>query len=127
MFKHPQLFCSAVPAGGGHQHEKHAAEHEGRETSGVQFEAGNNTFDLAEKYVPNMKKFPLRILVVVGKTDMNYEGNLDWMQHLRQLEIPFEPAVAGDAGHSASECYKNLNGRQMHFHAESFSLSKAAP
>ncbi len=37
MFKYPQLFCSAAPMGGGHQHEKHAAENEGRETSGIQF------------------------------------------------------------------------------------------
>jgi endo-1,4-beta-xylanase len=123
MFKYPELFCSAAPMGGGHQHEKHAAEHEGRETSGVQFEPGDNTYDLARRYVSRMPQHPLRILVGVGTNDMNYSANLDWMQHLERLQIPFEKAIAGDAPHSAAACYRNLGDRVMLFHAQSFAAA----
>jgi endo-1,4-beta-xylanase len=120
MFKHPELFCSAAPMGGGHQHEKHAAGNEGRETSGIQFEPGNNTYDLARLHAKRMQDAPLRILVSVGKRDMNYEANLDWMKHLTSLGIPFEEAIASDAPHSAAACYRNLGDRVMLFHAKSF-------
>lgn len=122
MFKYPELFSSAAPMGGGHQHEKHAALNEGRETSGIQFELGNNTYDLAKKYAETKDAPRLRILVGVGKSDMNYEANLDWMRHLKSLGIEHEEAVAGDAGHSAAQCYKNLGDRVMLFHAQNFSL-----
>ncbi len=125
MFKYPALFCSAAPMGGGHQHEKHAAEHEGRETSGVQFEPGNNTYDLARKYAQQKNAPPLKILVGVGKNGMNYQANLDWMQHLKSLGIPYEAAIAGDAHHSAVECYKNLGDRVMLFHAKNFQTPEA--
>lgn len=119
-FKYPELFCSAAPMGGGHQHEKHAAENGGQETSGVQFEPGNNSYDLARAYAKRKAEFPLRILVGVGQRDFNYEANLDWMQHLESLGIPFEKAIAGDAPHSAAECYRNLGDRVMLFHAKNF-------
>jgi endo-1,4-beta-xylanase len=117
MFKYPELFSSAAPMGGGHQHEKHAAENEGRETSGVQFEPGNNTYDLARKYAEKKNAPHLKILVGVGKNDMNYEANLDWMRHLKSLGIPYDEAIAGDAGHSAVQCYENLGDRVLLFHA----------
>jgi enterochelin esterase-like enzyme len=123
MFKYPELFCSAAPMGGGHQHEKHAAENEGRETSGIQFEPGNNTYDLARTCAKQVKQLPLRILVGVGKKDFNYEANLDWMRHLTSLGIPHEQAIAGDATHSAAECYRNLGDRVMLFHAKNFASS----
>lgn len=122
-FKHPELFCSAAPMGGGHQHEKHAAEHDGRETSGLQFEPGDNSYDLARAYAARRAEHPLRILVGVGRQDMNYAANLDWMQHLRELGIPFEEAIAGDAPHSAQRCYEQLGDRVMLFHAANFGLS----
>jgi poly(3-hydroxybutyrate) depolymerase len=125
MFKYPELFCTAAPMGGGQQHEKHAAEHEGRETSGVQFEPGNNTYDLARKYAARKNEYPLRILVAVGKKDFNYEGNLDWMSHLETLGIPFKKAIAGDATHSARQVYQNLGDMPLLFHAESFGLNRA--
>jgi len=120
MFKHPESFCSAAPMGGGHQHEKHAAENEGRETSGVQFEPGNNTYDLARAYAKRMTDAPLKIFVAFGKQDFNYEANLEWVEHLRKLGIPHDHAVAGDAPHSATACYRNLSDRVMQFHAAAF-------
>ncbi len=125
MFKHPELFVSASPMGGGHQHEKHAAENGGRETSGVQFEPGNNTYDLAREYASRrMADYPLKILVGVGRMDMNYEANVDWMRHLKELGIPYEEAIAGDAPHSAAACYRELGDRVPLFHARNFGLVK---
>jgi endo-1,4-beta-xylanase len=120
MFKYPELFCSAAPMGGGHQHERHASEHEGRETSGVQFEPGNNSYDLARQYAKRQQEYPLAILVVVGKKDFNYEANLHWMQHLKSLGIAYEHKIAGDAPHSAREVYKVLGDEAMLFHARNF-------
>ena len=123
MFQYPELFCSAAPMGGGQQHEKHASEHAGRETSGVQFEPGHNSYDLAKSYGKRQKEFPLRILVAVGKKDFNYDANLEWMQYLESLQIPFEKAIAGDAPHSASECYRHLGDQVMLFHARNFAAA----
>lgn len=121
MFKHPHLFVSCTPMGGGQQHEKHAAENEGRETGGTQFEPGNNTYDLARVYTASGRsRWPLRILVAVGSKDFNYEGNLDWSAHLKALGIPHELKIAGDAPHSASACYENLGDAVMLFHADTF-------
>ena len=125
MFKFPELFCSAAPMGGGHQHERHASENEGRETSGVQFEPANNTYDLAREYVEKMDESPLQILVGFGKQDFNYEANLDWMRHLEELGVPHEAAIAGDAPHSAVKCYEILGDRVMLFHAKNFGLIEA--
>jgi len=123
MFKFPELFCSAAPMGGGHQHEKHASENEGRETGGTQFEPGNNSYDLARSYAKRRQDAPLKILIGFGKKDFNYEANLDWAKHLESLGIPCETAIAGDAPHSAAECYRNLGDRVMLFHASNFNLA----
>jgi endo-1,4-beta-xylanase len=126
MFKFPELFISCAPLGGGQQHEKHAAENGGRETSGIQFEPGNNTYDLARDYAAKrMKEFPLMILIADGKKDFNYEANLDWSAHLKQLGIPHEFKTAGDSQHSATQCYEELGDAVMLFHAENFRRSGA--
>lgn len=41
MFNYPELFCSAAPMGGGHQHEKRISENTGDEGA-YQFEPKNN-------------------------------------------------------------------------------------
>lgn len=123
VLKYPELFCSAAPMGGGHQHEKHAAENDGRETSGVQFEPGNNTYDLARVYAKRKEAPSLKILVAFGKQDFNYEANLDWCRHLQSLGIEHEMVVAGDAKHSATGCYQNLGDRVMLFHAKNFAAA----
>lgn len=123
MFKHPELFCSAAPMGGGQQHEKHAAENGGKETSGIQFEPGNNTYDLARQYAPRREQFPLAVLVAVGQQDFNYEANLDWMRHLDALQIPYTKRIAGDAPHSAKEVYRRLGDEALLFHAANFAAA----
>ncbi len=118
MFKYPELFCSAAPLGGGHQHEKRISENNGDEGE-YQFEPKHNTYDLARKYAAD-SKYPLRILVVVGDKDMNYEANLEWMDHLRSLKIPFEHKIAAGVPHFAQSIYRKVGLEVMQFHAENF-------
>lgn len=121
MFKFPELFTSCAPLGGGQQHEKYAAENGGRETSGIQFEPGNNTWDLARDYAAKrMKGFPLTILIADGSKDFNYQANLDWSAHLKKFGIQHEFKTAGDTEHSATKCYEALGDAVMLFHAENF-------
>jgi enterochelin esterase-like enzyme len=118
LFKYPELFCSAAPMGGGHQHEKRISENNGDEGA-YQFEPRNNTYDLARKFAAE-SKHSLRILVVVGDKDMNYQANLDWMAHLRSLKIPFEHRVIEGVPHSNGMVYQKAGLEIMKFHAESF-------
>jgi endo-1,4-beta-xylanase len=118
MFKYPDLFCSAAPMGGGHQHEKRISENDGDEGE-YQFEPKNNTYDLAKRYAAEAK-VPVRIMVVVGDKDMNYEANLDWIEYLRSLKIPFEKRIVKGAPHSAATVYNRAGLEVMQFHAGNF-------
>ncbi len=121
MFKHPELFVSAVPMFGGHATEKAISENGGAESEKVVFEPGNNTWDLARTYVENPDPAgPLKVLVVVGDKDFNYEGNLEWMEHLKALGIPFEKRIVPGAGHSYREVYEKAGLEIMNFHAANF-------
>lgn len=119
MFKHPEMFISAVPMFGGHQHEKTASENNGAESESVVFEPGNNSWDLARAYALNPVR-PLQILVVVGDKDFNYEANLEWMDHLQSLGIPFEKRIVEGAPHSSKAIYEKAGLEIMNFHAASF-------
>ncbi len=121
-FKYPELFCSAAPMGGGHQHEHYISLHAGQEETGLQFESGNNTYDLARQYAAKRQEFPLSILVVVGSQDFNYQANRDWTAFLQQVGIPFEFRLAGDAPHNAQRCYAEVGDEVMLFHARNFGL-----
>lgn len=123
MFKYPDLFCSAAPMGGGHQHEKRIAENNGDEGE-YQFEPKHNTYDLARKFAAE-SKLRLPVLVVVGDKDMNYEANLEWMDHLRSLKIPFEPIVVAGVPHSTQLVYEKVGLKVMQFHAENFKSAAA--
>jgi endo-1,4-beta-xylanase len=121
MFKYPELFCSAAPMGGGHQREKRISENNGDEGA-YQFEPKNNTYDLARKFASE-SMLPLRIFVVVGDKDMNYQANLDWMEHLRSLKIPFEHRIIEGVPHSTQMVYERAGLDIMKFHAESFKMA----
>ena len=124
MFKHPELFCSAVPLAGGHQQEKMAAENGGRlggPARGIVVNAGDNSWDLAEKYAAENNDPQLKILVVVGTDDMNYEANLEWMDHLDSLDIPFEKLIVPDTPHNPEMLYEKAGDAIMSFHERCFS------
>ena len=122
LFKHPQLFASAAPMGGGHQYEKTISLNNGAESEQLTIDPpSNNTWDLARDYVAKrMKRHPLPILVVVGDKDQNYEPNLEWMAHLTQLGVPFRRIIAADTPHNAGEVYRKHGLEVMSFHAANF-------
>ena len=120
MFKYPELFCSAVPIAGGHQHEKRVSEHNGKESDGVVLDPGYNSWDLARQYAGQKDVPPLAILIVVGTRDFNYEANLEWMAHLQSLGIPFERRIVPETPHSADQLYGKLGAEMMQFHERCF-------
>ena len=126
IFKHPHLFCSAGPGGGGHETEKRISAENGRESDNLVFAPGDNTWDLAARYAarPGPKPHP-RLLVFVGTEGFNYENNLAYMQHLELLGIPFEKLIVAGAPHSATIIYEKAGTQIMQFHAESFRLAQA--
>ena len=120
MFKYPELFCSAVPIAGGHQHEKRVSENNGKESDGVVLDPGYNSWDLARQYAGKEDGPPLAILIVVGTRDFNYEANIEWMAHLESLGIPFERHIVPETPHSADQIYEKLGAEIMQFHERCF-------
>jgi endo-1,4-beta-xylanase len=86
MFRHPELFCSAAPGGGGFATEKKISENDGHESDRVVFAEGYNAYDTARLYASSekQKQYPLRILIHVGTKGFNYENNLEYMKFLNQ-------------------------------------------
>jgi len=119
MFKHPHLFSSAAPGGGGHATEKRISEEGGRESETLKFAKGYNTYDLARKYAANPKP-PLKILVFVGNKGFNYENNLEYMKFLDSLKIPYQRIIIENAPHSARIIYDKRGLEIMKFHSENF-------
>lgn len=126
MFKHPDLFCSAAPGGSGYATEKRISEENGRESDRLVFAAGDNTWDLARKYAET-KNPPLRIMLHVGTAGFNYENNLQYMEFLKSLKIPFERIIVEEAPHSAQKIYDKRGLELVQFHAENFRRMGALP
>ena len=120
MFRYADLFCSAVPMSGGHQHEKYIDEHEGRSQNppNLVFEPGNNTYALARRYA-GQRSYELNILIVVGTTDMNYGATLEWMTHLDALNIGYKKILVEGVGHNLAAITGRAGLDVMRFHAES--------
>jgi endo-1,4-beta-xylanase len=119
MFKHPYMFVSAAPGGGGHATEKRISEEEGRESESLVFAKGDNTWDLARRYAADPKP-KLNILVHVGDKGFNYQNNLEWMRHLTALKVPFEHLIIRNAPHSAQIIYEKNGLDLIRFHAGNF-------
>ena len=128
MFRHPDLFCSASPGGGGHATEKKISESAGQESANLTFAKGDNTWDLAAVYLDQLKSdaslSPLSILVHVGDKGFNYENNLAWMAYLKSLGIKHQKIIVPDVGHSAMEIYKNQGLEIMRFHEKNFGVRR---
>ena len=123
MFRHPELFCSAAPGGGGFATEKKISENDGHESDRVVFAEGYNAYDTARLYASSekQKQYPLRILIHVGTKGFNYENNLEYMKFLNQVGIKFEKLVVQDVPHSAHKIYERQGDALMKFHAQNFS------
>ncbi|NQV24525.1 MAG: 1,4-beta-xylanase [Rhodopirellula sp.] len=121
MFRHPDLFSSCAPGGAGHSTEKSISENHGRENESLVFAEGYNTWDLAREYAKNPKP-PLKILVHVGTKGFNYQNNLEYMEFLTSLKIPFERLIVEGVPHSAMLIYEKRGLELMKFHAANFGL-----
>ena len=122
MFRHPDLFSSCAPGGAGHSTEKSISENNGRENDNLVFAEGYNTWDLAREYAKNPSP-PLKILVHVGTKGFNYQNNLEYMEFLTSLKIPYERLIVEDAPHSASVICEKRGLELMKFHAANFGLN----
>ncbi len=123
MFKYPELFSSAAPMGGGHGHEKDISETQGHESETLFFSNWEtNSYDTARVYAKGGKQPPLKILIVFGTEDYNYEANLDWMRHLDSLGIPYENHILEGIPHSATKVYGVMGADIIRFHARNFGL-----
>ena len=114
IFKHPELFCSAAPVAAGFGNEQKAVD------AGQHLD--NNVFSLAKKYAANPTP-PVRLLVVIGTKDFNYQPNLAYMKFLEELKLPFQQIVLDGVAHSNPEYYARLKVATLKFHAESFRLA----
>ena len=121
MFRHPNLFSSCAPGGAGQATEKLISENHGRENENLVFAEGDNTWDLAREYAKNPKP-ALRILVHVGTKGFNYENNLEYMEFLTTLKIPFERVIVEGAPHNATKIYEKRGLELMNFHAANFGV-----
>ncbi|MCA9177826.1 MAG: 1,4-beta-xylanase [Planctomycetales bacterium] len=119
MFKHPGLFCSAAPGGGGFATEKRISEENGKESESLVFAPGYNAWDLARAYAQSDSP-RVNILVHVGTKGFNYENNLDYMKFLESLGIAFERLIVPEAPHSATVIYEKSGLELMKFHAANF-------
>ncbi len=123
MFKYPELFVSAAPMGGGHQHEKDISETKGYESSNLFFSNWEtNAYDTARVYAADKDAPEVKIFIAFGSKDFNYEANLDWMKHLDSLGIKYQKSIVPDAPHSAVKVYDAVGIEAMNFHARNFGL-----
>ena len=123
MFRHPDLFCSAAPGGSGYATEKRISEENGRESDNLNFAPGYNTWDAAREYARHPQP-PLKILVHVGTKGFNYECNLEYMQFLDSLKIPYERLIVPDVPHSAMLIYEKQGLALMKFHERNFKAAQ---
>lgn len=121
MFKHPELFCSAAPLGGGHQHEKRISENNGAESSSLVIDPPwNNTWDLAQRYAAKPNAPRLSIFIAVGTEDFNHQANREWSAHLTELGIDHQLVTVPGIPHSSQKLYEKIGEQIMNFHIDNF-------
>ena len=120
MFKYPELFGSVAPGGAGFAKEKIIQENNGSESEFVKFSSGNNVWDLAKKYADRKSAPTLRPLIWVGSKEVNYQANLDFMNYLDQLGLPYQKLVAPRIAHNAVKIYDIRGDVILKFHDSNF-------
>ncbi|MEM7811803.1 MAG: alpha/beta hydrolase-fold protein [Planctomycetota bacterium] len=122
MLRHPELFCSAAPGGGGFATEKRISENGGRESPRLLFAPRYNVYDLATDFAAGERSrsdLPA-VLIYVGTKDNNYRGNREYMGHLDSLGLAYESLIVEGVPHSAFEIYKRHGLDIMRFHQRNF-------
>lgn len=117
MFKHPHLFYSCSPGGGGFATEKHISESGGRESEKLIFAEGYNAYDLARAFKKKDDQ-NIKILFHVGTKGFNYQNNLEYMKFMDSLEISYGKVIVDGAEHSSAQIYDKKGLEIMKFHSE---------
>jgi len=117
MFKHPHLFYSTSPGGGGFATEKRISESEGKESEKVVFAKGYNAYDLAREFKKKDDQ-NLKILFHVGSKGFNYQNNLEYMKCMDSLGVKYEKVIVEGAEHSAAQIYDKEALRIVKFHSD---------
>ena len=117
--RHPELFSSAAAGGGGYETERRISESGGYENEKLKFAEGDNTWDLARKYVSS-KQPRVQYMIYVGTKGFNYQNNLQYMTFLQQQGVQFERLVVEGVPHSAKGIYAQRGREIMQFHAGNF-------
>ena len=120
MFKYPELFGSTAPGGAGFAAEKTIQENDGAESEFIKFASGYNAWDLAKKYADRKSAPSLRPLIWVGSKEANYKPNLNFMNYLDQLGVPYQKLVAPEIGHNAGGIYEIRGDVILEFHDANF-------
>ena len=86
----------------------------------------DNSWDLAAAFAERSPMPDLEIMVAVGSTDMNYQANLEWMEHLRALEIPFDEQIPPGVPHDLRRLLGALGPSVEAFHDRCFAAASTA-
>lgn len=121
-FGFPHIFCSAASGGGGHATERRVSENDGWENDSLQFQPGANTWDRARQFAADPHP-PLHWLFYVGSKGFNYTNNLEYMEFLDTLGIPYRRMIVADVPHSARMIYERHAVDIMRFHEENFAFA----
>ena len=117
--RHPDLFCSAAPGGGGYETERKISESGGYEAETLKFAEGDNVYDLARRYADGDYP-PVDWLIYVGTKGFNYENNLAYMKFLDSLGIKYKKLIVPDVDHSGTRIYDKKAKQIIRFHANNF-------
>ena len=117
--RHPELFATAAPGGGGFATEKRISESDGYEHPRLRFAPGDNAYDLAKRYAERRAAGDapdLPLLFWVGTKGFNYENNLAYMAMLDELGVPYEKIIVPGVKHNGRELFERRGADLMRFH-----------
>jgi enterochelin esterase-like enzyme len=113
IFKFPELFSVSVSMAGGHQWEKENSDKKG---NNGEYKPNDNSWDLANIYADNPDNPLIKLFVIVGMDDRNYESNVAWSSHLNNLGIHHSLTSVQGANHGDdSKIMKQIGPKTIHY------------
>ena len=129
-FKYPELFSSVAAGGGAYQVERQIAENNGVEydtrrinPERLDFGIGNDAYSLAQSYAASNEN-KLKIVFWGGTEGFNYNGILEYMEHIDSLDVDYQSYFVGGIGHNSWQLYQSIGIDLMNFHANAFKTSE---
>jgi endo-1,4-beta-xylanase len=113
IFKYPDLFSVSVSIAGGHQWEKENSENQG---NNGEYKPNDNSWDLAKNYAENPENPFVKLFVIDGMEDRNYESNIAWSSHLNNLGIPHSITTVQGANHGGfRKIMEQIGPKTIHY------------